>query len=202
MNVTTTPKNGLAGWNGASSQRLLTIADVAALQDELPSGPVRYELDNGRLIIMPPAGGDHGGVENKFAGEFLFQGERKGRGKAKCGDVGVILWRDPDRLVGSDVVFVTKDALPIKLSREGYLETIPKLIVEVKSKNDTMPEVEDKVADYLRAGVWLVWVADSKTRTVTEHRPGKEPTIHTENDVLTAEDIIPGFRLAVRDVFD
>jgi Uma2 family endonuclease len=202
MNVTTTPKNGIAGWNGTSSQRLLTIADMAALPAELPSGPVRYELDNGRLIILPLADADHGGVESKFAGELVYQGDKKGHGKALCGDVGVILWRDPDRLVGSDVVFVTKDALPIKLSHEGYLETIPKLIVEVKSKHDTMPEVEDKVAVYLRAGVWLVWVADSKTRTVTAYRPGKEPTIHTENAILTAEDIIPGLRLPVRDVFD
>jgi Uma2 family endonuclease len=33
--------------------RLLTIADVAALPSELPSGPVQYELKDGRLIIMP-----------------------------------------------------------------------------------------------------------------------------------------------------
>ena len=202
MNVTTKPTDGAAARNGASSERLLTIADVAALPDELPSGPVRYELDNGRLIIMPPCGGDHGGVESRFAAEFVYQGEKKGHGKSKCGDVGVILWRDPDRLVGSDVAFITKGSLPIKLSREGYLETIPQLIVEVKSKNDTQPEVDAKVSDYLKAGVWLIWVADPKTRTVTAHRAGQEPRLYTENDVLTADDIIPGFRLPVREVFE
>jgi len=91
---------------------------------------------------------------------------------------------------------ITKGSLPIKLSREGYLETIPQLIVEVKSKNDTQPEVDAKVGDYLKAGVWLVWVADPKTRTVMAHRAGQEPRLYTEDDVLTADDIIPGFRLA------
>ena len=38
--------------------RLFTVADLAALPDELPSGPVHYELDNGRLITMPPPGYD------------------------------------------------------------------------------------------------------------------------------------------------
>ena len=30
-------------------QRLFTVADLAALPDELPSGPVLYELDNAAL---------------------------------------------------------------------------------------------------------------------------------------------------------
>lgn len=33
------------------SVRLLTVADLAALPSELPSGPVLYELDHGRLVI-------------------------------------------------------------------------------------------------------------------------------------------------------
>lgn len=202
MHTTTTRTEALPEKDGAPHERLFTIADVAALPDELPSGPVLYELDNGRLITMPPPGDLHGGVENKFAGAFLYEGERKGHGKSRCGDVGIILWRDPDRLVGTDVAFIKKEFLPLKISREGYLETIPQLIVEVRSKNDTTPSVEAKVADYHRAGVWLVWVADPKTRTVTAYRAGEPPKVFTENDVLTAEDIIPGLRLPVRDVFE
>src|SRR5438876_542612 len=81
------------------SERLFTIADVAALPDELPSGPVLYELDNGRLITRPAHDAVHGGVVARFAGELFQHGEKKGQGKSRCGDVGVILWRDPDRLV-------------------------------------------------------------------------------------------------------
>ena len=38
-------------------QRLFTAADLEALPSELPSGPIDYELDNGRLvfIMVPPA---------------------------------------------------------------------------------------------------------------------------------------------------
>ncbi len=184
-----------------TKERLFTIADVAALPAELPSGPVLYELNNGRLIPMPPAADLHGSVENKFAGAFLYQGEKKGHGKSRCGEVGIILWRNPDRLVGADAAFITNKSLPLKISREGYLETIPELIGEVKSKNDTTAEIEAKVQDYLRAGVQLVWVADPKTKTVTAYRPGQEPRVYTIEDILTAEDIIPRFQLPVREVF-
>jgi len=36
------------------SERVFTIADVAALPDELPSGPVLYELDTGDSSRGPP----------------------------------------------------------------------------------------------------------------------------------------------------
>jgi Uma2 family endonuclease len=182
-------------------QRSLTVADLAALPGELPSGPVRYELDNGRLVIMPPAGDIHGSVEAQFTSALVYEGQKRGLGKARCGDVGIVLWRNPDRVVGADAVFITNASLPIRESPEGYIETIPELVVEVMSKNDTVPSVERKVADYLRAGVRVVWVPNPAKKTVTIYRPGTSPQVLTERDVLTVEDVIPGFKMAVAEAF-
>jgi Uma2 family endonuclease len=183
--------------------RLLTVADLAVLPSELPSGPVLWELDNGRLISMAPPGDVHGAVECNIGTELKVQGERRGLGKARSGDVGVVLRRDPDRVVGADVVFVANRSLPIRVSaRGGYLETIPDLVVEVRSPNDTLPSVPDKVRDYLTAGVRVVWVADPAAQTITAHRRDQEPQVHVAADMLTVEDIIPGFRVRVQDMFE
>jgi len=182
-------------------ERLLTAADLAALPDELPSGPVRYELNNGRLVIMPPPGGEHGSFELSIGTEFKIQGERQGHGKAMSGDVGIVLWKDPDRVVGADVAFICKVSLPLRFSKEGYLETIPDAVAEVKSKNDTWPEILAKVRDYLKAGVRVVLVADPKSQTVTVYRRGRKPKVFRSKDTLTLDDIIPGFRMAVAEVF-
>lgn len=181
--------------------RLLTVEDLAALPDELPSGPVLYELDNGRLVIMPVPGDSHGAVELNIGTELKVQGERRGHGKARSGDVGIILWRDPDRVVGADAVFITNRSLPLRLCKQGWLETIPDLAVEVRSKNDTTRAVLNKVRDDLKAGVKLVWVADPNRETVTVYRRGRKPEVFRKNDTLTADDIIPGFRMSVADVF-
>jgi Uma2 family endonuclease len=181
--------------------RPLTVADLDALPSELPSGPVRYELDNGRLEIMPPPGDEHGAVENNIAADLKTQGERRGHGKARCGEVSVVLWRDPDRVVGADAVFIANASLPIRLSPEGYLETIPDLAVEVRSKNETLLAIQRRVEDYLAAGVRVVWVADPTARTVTAYRRDQAPQIFTEADTLTIEDVIPGFQMTVRDIF-
>jgi Uma2 family endonuclease len=179
--------------------KLFTVADLAVLPSELPSGPVRYELHQGRLITMPPPGDIHGAVENKFAGAFLYQGEFRGLGKARCGEVTIILARNPDHVYGADAVFIANRSLPIRRSSEGYLETIPDLVVEVRSKNDTQAALQRKAEDYLAAGVTVVWAPDPAARIVTEYRRGAEPRVYLEEDTLAVEDVIPGFQLRVRD---
>jgi Uma2 family endonuclease len=181
--------------------RPLTVADLAALPSELPTGPVLYELDNGRLIIMPPPGDVHGAVELNIGAQLKLQGEHRGLGKARSGDVGIILWRNPDRVVGADAVFITTASLPLRRSSEGYLETVPELVLEVRSKNDTQPEIDHKVNDYLKASVRVVWVADPAKQTVTAYRNGQPAQVFAVADTLTVPDVIPGFAMPVQDVF-
>src|SRR5262245_11075996 len=98
-------------------ERLFTVADLAALPSDLPSGPVDFELDNGRLVIMSPPGRRHCSSQARIAGQLLLHGEEKGHGEVMT-EVGVVLWRNPDRVVGPDVAFVTKSQLPTKDSPE------------------------------------------------------------------------------------
>jgi Uma2 family endonuclease len=172
--------------------RLLTVADLAELPSELPSGPVDYELDNGRIVVMAPPGDMHGASQSNVGTELKIQGERRGHGKART-DVGVVLWRNPDRVVSPDALFIANRSLPIRRSPEGYLETIPDLIVEVRSKNDTPTYIQQKIDDYFRAGVSVVWVADPQSRTLSVYRPSAAPQVLTADQQLTVEDIIPGF---------
>jgi Uma2 family endonuclease len=178
--------------------RLFTVADLAELPSELPSGPVLYELHHGRLITMPPPGDIHGAVQTKITSALYVQGELKGVGKARSVDVGIVLAQNPDHVFGADAVFITNASLPIRRSPQGYLLTIPELVAEIRSKNDTRAALERKGADYLAAGTKVYWMLDPIQRTVTEYRPGAEPRTYTEDDTLTVEDVIPGFSLSVR----
>jgi Uma2 family endonuclease len=177
-----------------ATDHLLTAADLAALPSQLPSGPVSYELDNGRIVQMSPPANRHGRCQAILARELGVQGELAGHGLA-YGEVGVILWRNPDRVVGIDCGFATTASLPISESPEGYLEKVPDLVVEIRSKNDRRAYVDRKVADYLSAGAKLVLVVDPQSETIACHRSGTAPLTLSKPDELTLDDIIPGFRL-------
>ena len=179
--------------------RLLTAADLAAMPDELPSGPVKYELEDGRLVVMPLPGGIHGAVNANIVFQLKLQGDQRGYGKTLT-ETGVILRRGPDRVVGPDSCFVAAAALPLDYSPEGFLAAVPALIVEVRSKNDTTAELERKAGEYLAAGAQLVWVLDPIRAVVVVYQAGHPPRHLGPADELTAEAIIPGFRLNVGDV--
>src|SRR5437660_12282042 len=93
--------------------RLLTAADLAVLPDELPTGPVKYELEDGRLVIMPPPGDVHAAVSSNVVAHLKMQGEWAGHGKARDA-VSVILRRNPDRAVGTDGCFIANASLPLR----------------------------------------------------------------------------------------
>ena len=186
------------GFNDAAGPRLLTAADLAVLPDDLPSGAVKWELWDGRLTVMAPPGDNHAAVDSNIIAELKIQGERAGHGKART-EVGIILRRNPDCVLGPDATFIANASLPLRLSPEGYLETIPELVVEVRSTNDTVRELERKAAEFLAAGVKLVWVVDPLRSIVTVFRTGQAPQTLQPTDTLTAEGIIPDFKLTVAD---
>lgn len=179
----------------ADSPRL-TAADVARLPRTLATTDVRYELRHGRLAVMSPPGADHAHRQARFVAYLMTYGEQAGHGRAYA-EVGVLLRREPDHLLAPDAAFLTPDQLPPRLSPEGYLLTTPALVVEVRSKNDSWPELEAKAADYLTAGARLVWLADPQARTVTALRPGEPPRVYTAADILTAEPVLPAFAVPV-----
>jgi Uma2 family endonuclease len=160
---------------------------------------VDYELRDGRLVVMAPPGARHGRRQARFSAFLFTHGEQRGHGQAFA-EVGVILRRYPDHLLGVDAAFVTTAQLPLRESPEGYLVTVPALVVEVRSKNDTQPDIDAKVNDYLAAGALLVWVADPDARTVTAYRPNQQPATFAAADTLTADPVIPGFAVPVADL--
>jgi len=182
--------------------RPFTAADLAEMPRDLPSGPVHFELDNGRLVAMSPPGRRHGLVECRISVALSDAVDESNLGEVYTGETGIVLWRNPDRVVGADVAFISQASLPAKESREGYLETIPDLVVEVVSKNDTGPYVQRKVDDYLRAGVRMVWVADPDARTLTEHRRDAKPRLFAQDEIVELPDMIPSLKLSLKEVFD
>ena len=183
-----------------SGRRSLTIADVAALPSQLPSGPVDYELIRGKLLMMSPTGDPHGKIQARIVAAFVVQGDQRGLGTTRT-ETGVILGRNPDTLLGPDVLFLASSSLPVRLSAEGWWESIPDLVVEVRSRNDRNAELVEKVRTYAAAGVRIVWVVDPQRQVVMEYRGDRPAAEFGSADVLTAEDVLPGFRMSLAELF-
>ena len=119
------------------------------------------------------------------------------RGKARCGEVGVILQHHPDHVFGADAVFISNARLPLRRSPEGYLETIPELVVEVRSPGDRWRDIQKKITEYLQAGVLTVVVLDPGLNTAHVFSADDPPRTLGADDELILTGILEGFRVRV-----
>lgn len=101
-----------------------------------------------------------------------------------------------------DLAFASWDRFPDrKVPKEPIPSLAPDLVVEVLSLSNTPREMERKLGEYFAAGVRLAWMIDPRTRTVMIHAPGELPVLLDTTDVLDGGDVLPGFRLALADLF-
>jgi Uma2 family endonuclease len=97
-----------------------------------------------------------------------------------------------------DVVFYRTDRLAAP--GDEPLTVAPSIVVEVISPTDRYTDVEQKIAEYAKAGVDLIWIVDYGSRTIRVHRADAGVRIYGEAETLTAEPVLEGFSVAVRDL--
>ncbi len=123
------------------------------------------------------------------------------RGDVLCGDAGVRLARDPDTTFGVDIVYVSAEMLARQTDKTTLIEGAPDLAVEILSPSDTLDEINEKIDAYLSAGVPLVWIVDPRRRTVAVYRPQSAASLVAEGQELRGEEVLPGFRVRLEEVF-
>jgi Uma2 family endonuclease len=169
----------------------------------LPTGMGRrYELIEGELKIMSPAGSRHGLIALRLGGRLdRFVQERR-LGAAFAAETGFILARDPDTVRAPDAAFVSAARIPPTGLPEGYFPGAPDLAVEVISPGDTAAEVAGKTNDYFEAGTRQVWLVYPDLRQVAVFASARESRILAVDDTLDGGDLLPGFTCPVAEIFD
>ncbi len=108
-----------------------------------------------------------------------------------------------DQVRFPDVTFIAYENIPEDADPNTSVpEWIPSLAVEIISESNTKAEMARKLHDYFDAGVKLVWYVDPPTRSVRVYRSPETFVTKAEHEELDGEDVLPGFRVAIRDWFD
>lgn len=160
----------------------------------------RYELIEGELRKMPPTSLYHGDVELLLGSLLRAFVTGNQLGKVVVGDVGFVLTRMPDTVLGADVAYISKDRLPADKSR--FFEGAPDLAVEVVSPGDRHSEIKRKAEQWMHHGTALVWVVHPEVRQVHVYSQGTEVRVLTTDDDLVGDAVLPGFRCRVSELFE
>jgi Uma2 family endonuclease len=122
-------------------------------------------------------------------------------GEVHTGEAGAILWHEPDSTVGIDVAYFSAAVMARQHDKTTMIDGVPTLAVEVLSPSDKVEETTEKVNEYLRVGVDLVWIVDPYFQTILVHRRGHAPMMFNNEQRITGDPFLPELEFAVIDVF-
>jgi Uma2 family endonuclease len=179
----------------ATEARRYTPEDLLSMQDGKS-----YELVDGRLVER-----NMGAESSEVAARLLLRlgtfCEERDLGHYFPADNGYQCFpQDPGLLRRPDVSFVRRGRLPGDVSPQGWVKIPPDLAVEVVSPNDAAEELEDKLDDYLKAGVPLIWVIYPRARKARVYRLDGSMSELKEDEALSGEEILPSFRVPLREI--
>ena len=178
----------------STTTHLMTAEELIRLPDD----SMRHELIKGELLTMPPPGDEHGAVTMNLTGPLFAHVKTKKLGVLRAAETGFKLESNPDTVLAPDIAFIVRDRVGPPVA--GYRDGAPDLVVEVMSQWDSRPKIARKAALWLELDARSVWVVNPRQRTVEVSRADGEKRLFHETDELV-DDTVPGFRLAVSEIF-
>ena len=185
---------------GPATQAPATLDDLYRVEG-------KAELIAGRIVQFMASGYDPSLVAFEIAVSLRVHAAGLGIGKAFADGIGYAL--DPPLANGRqsfspDASYYTG---PPPANRMRFIEGTPTFAVEVRSENDygeaAEAEMEAKRADYFEAGTVVVWDVDPQAKTIACYcgNPANPVAGFGQGQVAEAEPAVPGWRLAVDDLF-
>ena len=170
------------------ARRLYTADEFERLQDN-----EAYELDDGVLKEMC-VGAESQAVALGLLAQLWNFVQVHRVGTVIQGETGLRIFDSPLRVPRPDGAFIRAGRLPGGRMPKGFITVAPDLVIESVSPNDDAGYLDRKVAEYLGAGVLLVWVLYPDAGTAMVHRADGTAARMPATGALDGEDVIPGFR--------
>ena len=157
----------------------------------------------GELIVNPPTGWETGRRNRSITGQLdRWYEENEDLGEAFDSSTGFILPNGATR--SPDASWVSRErwqALTPE-QRGTFAHICPDFVVELRSSSDTLKSVQDKMREYIDNGAILGWLIDPQQRRVEIYRAGQDVEVLENPAELSGEDVLPGFVVNLRRVWD
>jgi len=155
----------------------------------------------GELLIMPPTGWETSEHNAEISMQLRQWAKHDGTGTSTDSSAGFIL---PSTAVRSpDAAWIRHDRLATLTAeqRKKFLPLCPDFVLELRSPTDSLSVLQDKMQEYMDNGAQLGWLIDPVRQRVFIYRPDS-PVEHLDKpDSVSAEPVLPGFRLDLREIW-
>ncbi len=149
----------------------------------------------GELIVMAPTGGETGTYNSEINADFVIWNRQTRLGKVFDSSTCFKLPKGGER--SPDVAWVALERWNT-LTREQqrkFPPIAPDFVLELLSPTDSLEKTQAKMQEYMKSGVRLGWLVDRDNRYVEIYRINQSIEVLREPELLSGEDVLPGFVL-------
>jgi Uma2 family endonuclease len=155
---------------------------------------------SGELLIMPPTGSDTGNRNFDMVVELGIWNKQTKLGKGFDSSTGFTLPNGAERSPDVSWVKIERWNALTPEQQEKFAPICPDFVVELRSRTDSLKELQEKMQEYIENGTQLGWLIDRKNKRVEIYRPGKDVEILGNPASLSGENILPGFVLDLQQI--
>ena len=163
---------------------------------------LRLELTAQReLVIMAPTGSKTGWRNSRLNQRLANWADGDGTGLCFDSSAGFLLPNGAKR--SPDAAWVRRqrwDALTEE-QQEGFAPLCPDFVVELRSPEDRLPDLQDKLAEYIENGAQLGWLIDPQDKCVFVYRPGQAVECLKDAKTVRGAPVLPGFVLDLPEIW-
>lgn len=155
----------------------------------------------GELIIMPPTGWESGNRNSRLTQRLGNWTDADGTGLAFDSSTGFKLPNGANR--SPDASWVSRQRLAaLNPDPAKFLPMAPDFAVELRSANDSLKTLQQKMQEYIDNGVRLGWLIDPQNQRVEIYRPNRDVEVLQAPTSLSGEDVLPGFVLDLTQILN
>lgn len=151
----------------------------------------------GELIIMPPVGGESGNRESELIADLAIWNRQTQLGYTFSSSTVFKLPNGGNR--SPDAAWIRRErweALTPEQKRK-FPPIAPDFVIELRSETDNLSTLQEKMWEYLDAGVRLGWLINPQQQQVEIYRLGQVVEVRNLPTELLGEDVLPGFSLSL-----
>jgi Uma2 family endonuclease len=150
---------------------------------------------SGELLIMPPTGGETGRRNVKATTQLDLWNSQNNLGEVFDSSTGFQLPNGAKRSPDASWVKIERWNALTPEEREKFPPICPDFVLELRSRTDSLAELQGKMQEYIQNGAALGWLIDRQNKRVEIYRPHQDVEILENPSSLSGEDVLPGFIL-------
>ncbi len=157
---------------------------------------------NGQIIITPPTTSETGRQNFEISMEIGLWNRQYKLGHVFDSSTGFKLPNGAERSPDTSWILKERWESLCPGDKQKFAPIVPDFVLELRSQDQSLNELREKMAEYMDCGCRLAWLIDTQNRRTYVYSENGDIQTAKFEDELSGYDVLPGLSVRLADILD